>query len=370
MAHTLSRYFQGCSQYISALVRLVRYLFGVSVGVADAESGNLAALKVPAKKGDDMKDPVPTYEPTTTGVPALVLSSMVVGAAFAPGMPIASTTPRAFLIPMIVVTPPPVDDVGLILEHTDKQIKAPRNKDNNINSSAVRTPLQHMTNHPRRVHGCTPSKQRVVQKENIRAHPNAPCCLNPRLSPAHGAQAPIALAATSGITKEARTEPVKAAAPGSSKWEHEKALQLEQVRAWSEKIKARRFSLPLASSGSAPSNATPALARRASAPARLPLAERLRRAVTCFTPPALALAPAAPLWGDDNVSFVLGDEDEEEEILYEDALPVLVKLIDQSTPPHSPLASSTSLTASASFSSSGSLSSVLDAFEEDLESPV
>jgi hypothetical protein len=115
----------------------------------------------------------------------------------------------------------------------------------------------------------------------------------------------------------------------------------------------------------------------------MPLADRLRLAVaSCATPaPAPAVIPVAPLWGDGNVSFVLGDEEEAEEeeevdvvrVSMLSGLPNTEFSIDavqsQSSPLPSPSTSSTSLTASSSSSSSGSLSLILDAFEEEFRAP-
>jgi hypothetical protein len=281
------------------------------------------------------------------------------------------------MIPVIVITPPPADDVPSVLQLPgDKQMQPEKSDDGE--SEFDRAPLRAITNGRKRVHGKTPPKRRVFEKENIGAHPNAPRRPQPRIAPSpprisrvdsHPSIAPVP------------AEPVvKTAEPGSSEWKREKSQQLEQARAWSDAILARRRSLPI----------TPALppvstqlARRASAPARMPLADRLRLAVAgCATPaPAPTVIPVAPLWGDGNVSFVLGDEEEAEEEEEVDVVrvPILSGLpntelsIDavqsQSSPLPSPSTSSTSLTASSSSSSSGYLSSILDAFEEEFRAP-
>ncbi|KAJ6498161.1 hypothetical protein C8R47DRAFT_1069031 [Mycena vitilis] len=176
---------------------------------------------------------------------------------------------------------------------------------------------------------------------------------------------------------------VKAAEPGSSAWEREKVIQLDAARVFSDAARARRCSLPSPSptpTAVPVADSVPALTRRASAPARLPAAERLCLAAVQCAPPAPAPMPFLPLWGDDNVSFTVGEDDEEDVVDAEEEPAVrkaaLSRLPDtdqdyccfdavteaQHTPPLS-LSTSTSSSLSPS-SSSGSISSVLDDFEE------
>ncbi|KAK7040560.1 hypothetical protein R3P38DRAFT_427202 [Favolaschia claudopus] len=99
-----------------------------------------------------------------------------------------------------------------------------------------------------------------------------------------------------------------------------------------------------------------------SAPARLPLSERLNRLVTAIAitmspPPAVVIAP--PLWGDSNVSFVIDEEEEEDNDKgFVSVLPMFASFKVSS------FSSSTSI--SASFSG-GSMSSVLDALEANFQ---
>ncbi|KAJ7794438.1 hypothetical protein B0H13DRAFT_2689575 [Mycena leptocephala] len=310
------------STFLQALWRLVRMLFGGGRRVDNAESGNGVPVKACTAPDVVAKAQVATYRPDTTGVPVFVLSSMV-GAAFAPEGPGQVKTvlfPGAPMIPTIVVTPPPADDVRNVLQLPGDQQVQPEKSDD-AEAQFDRLPLRAITNGPTRVHGKTPPKRRVFEKENIG---------------------------------------------------REKTLQLEQARAWSDAIKVRRRSLPIPPP---PPPASTQLARRALAPGCLPLQERLRLAVAGCAALAPAVLPVAPLWGDDNVSFILDDDEEEEEdvnVVCEDPLPYLPNtdlslLQSQSSPPPSPSTLLTSLTASSSFSSSGSISSILDAFEGDFK---
>ncbi|KAJ7221953.1 hypothetical protein B0H12DRAFT_1241133 [Mycena haematopus] len=73
---TLSRVI---SPWLQALWRLMRALFGRHP-VGDLEGGTLVPVvtKIPAKKGEIVKGPIPTFKPDLCGVLALVLSSMAV----------------------------------------------------------------------------------------------------------------------------------------------------------------------------------------------------------------------------------------------------------------------------------------------------
>jgi hypothetical protein len=94
--------------------------------------------------------------------------------------------------------------------------------------------------------------------------------------------------------------------PGSFEWQSDKAKLLNDVRSWNTRVKsesaARRLSLPLLSTSSAPLST-----RRASAPpslgtARPTVEDRLRRAVSaCPTHTAQA----------DEVQFTIGEDEEE-----------------------------------------------------------
>jgi hypothetical protein len=300
----------------------------------------------------------------------------MVGAAFAPEGPGQVKTvlfPGAPMIPTIVVTPPPADDVRSVLQLPgDQQVQSEKSDD--AEAQFDRLPLRAITNGPTRVHGKTPPKRRVFEKENIGAHPNAPRRPQPRIAPSPSRISRVDSHSSISIAPVPTEPVVKAAEPGSFEWKREKTLQLEQARAWSDAIKVRRRSLPIPPP---PPPASTQLARRASAPGRLSLQERLRLAVAGCAAPAPAVLPIAPLWGDDNVSFILDDDEEEEEdvnVVREDPLSYLPNtdlslLQSQSSAPPSPSTSLTSLTASSSFSSSGSISSILDAFEDDFKGP-
>ncbi|KAF7367581.1 hypothetical protein MSAN_00821300 [Mycena sanguinolenta] len=282
------------SPFVQALWRLVRSLFGRH-HAGDLEAGTLAPVeaKIEVKQSEATKERIPTFQPDISGVPALVLSSMAVGAAFAPDTPIAVKTahfPSAPAIPIIIVTPPATDD-GAKQEHDDElgqSISKP--------VDAGRLPLRSMTNTPR-VHGKPPRKTRSEEKENIRLHPSAPRLCHRRVEPV-----------TSSLSATARTRKVVIVA--SPEWERAKVSRLKEAKEWSEAVKARRRSLPNSPAPSQSAVAKPAL-HRASLPARLPVSERLRLAVAgCASPTAPAVV-IPPLWGEENVSFVLGDDEDE-----------------------------------------------------------
>ncbi|KAJ7859484.1 hypothetical protein B0H14DRAFT_2746516 [Mycena olivaceomarginata] len=224
--------------YLQALWRLVRALFGGARRQADPEDGNFLAVHFP--------DPIATFKPDFTGVPVLALSSMTVGAAFAPDGPIsikAAQFPSAPEIPIIMLTSPTLEDLRII----EKEIVK------------TRLPLGSITNTAHRVHRMTPRKPRGHDKENIATHPSAPRLTHPR-----------------------SLEDVKLA---SAEWQQAKEAHLKQARQWTDALKARRESLPTPSSSSCESEF---IARRSSAPVRLSLEQRLRNAVAgCASPPVV-----------------------------------------------------------------------------------
>ncbi|KAJ7074999.1 hypothetical protein B0H15DRAFT_43683 [Mycena belliarum] len=132
------------------------------------------------------------------------------------------------------------------------------------------------------------------------------------------------------------------AQPGSSAWDLEKGRRLHEARKWSQNVKDRRSSLPTLP---APLPKSSSIPRPTSAPARLSVQERLQRAAAKCTV-ATPVVPVAPLWGDQTVTFVLGNEHE----------------VDCDAP--------VSASSSAASSSSGSIASVLDALEADFQSPL
>ncbi|KAJ6459519.1 hypothetical protein C8R45DRAFT_942082 [Mycena sanguinolenta] len=317
------------SPWIQALWRVVRALFG-GYRTGDLEDGTLVpvATKVEANQTETAKGFIPTFRPDIASVPALVLSSMAVGAAFAPDTPISIKVahfPGAPAVPIILVTPPKEE------EENNEFAGSPSKP-----VDAGRSPLRSITNVPR-VHGKTQRRTHVPDKakENIRLHPNVPRLCHHRVESA----TPSLVATTCQVATVASPE-----------WERAKASQLKQAKEWSDAVKARRRSLPL------PSKPTPS-SHHGSLPARLSVSERLRLAVAgCASPlPAPAVVPP-PLWGDDNVSFVLVDDEDKYEV---DA----INLPDTD---HQ-LQSSTSLGSSTlmSSASSGSISSIIEAYETD-----
>ncbi|KAJ7719242.1 hypothetical protein DFH07DRAFT_973008 [Mycena maculata] len=203
----------------------------------------------------------------------------------------------------------------------------------------------------------------------------------PALPPSSSSTSACSMVTTPSVSRRASAparpsvQDSKVLRPGSSHWD-EKAFHLAHTREWSEAVKAGRCSLPMpppspsvSASGSSVAALPPFLECRASASARLPLQERLKRAVAGCSAPA---PPAAPLWGDAYVAFVLGDdedEDEQEEEEAPTARPVTemrVAAIPQ--PVAKPYVPSLTSSTSASSSSMGSLGSILGAFEYDLKS--
>ncbi|KAJ7610264.1 hypothetical protein DFH06DRAFT_1374605 [Mycena polygramma] len=348
---------------LEALMRLVRHLFGRG-RVEDAEEGMGAPmeLKGVGKVPIVVQGDIPTFKPDLVGVPALAVSS---GAAFA----VAPT------IPTIIVTPP------------DNKPKTARARE------PSRRPLQRTTVTPtKRVHGRTPPCKRAqAEKENVADHPNAP--RRPQVQAArcsfYGVQAttgnapaarcPVAIPAPSVEIDPKAT--AATAQPGSLAWERAKVAQLEEARAWSDTVKARhhRRSLPAAAVSPwvpappvrrASVSSTPPLASCAPLPVaspspsvRLPLAERLKRAVVVCTPPTPepVLAPVARLWSEDKGLFSLGFEEEEKK--EERTSKVVPGTQDTADASLSSLSSSDSL---GSLSSLGSMEDILDQFEDDL----
>ncbi|KAJ7605501.1 hypothetical protein DFH06DRAFT_1487178 [Mycena polygramma] len=363
MPSTSSRF---VDTFIQALMRLVRRIFGRG-RVEDAEEGKGApmGLKSVAKVPIVAQGDIPTFKPDLAGVPALAMSS---GAAFA----VAPT------IPVIVVTPP------------DDKPKKTRARE------PSRRPLQQTAVLPtKRVHGRTPPCKRAqVEKENIADHPSAPrrpqvqaarCSLygvQATSGNAPAARSPVAIPASS-VEIDPKATAVTAQ-PGSLAWERAKVTQLEEARAWSDTVKARhhRRSLPavpaapwvpapLVRRASVSSTLPPPLASCTPLPVtspssrvRLPIAERLKRAVVVCTPPAPEPVPApfARLWSDDKGSFTLGfklEEDKEERTVTK----VDPRFQDTADTSLASLPSSDSLS---SLSSSGSFTGILDQFEDDL----
>ncbi|KAJ7836397.1 hypothetical protein B0H14DRAFT_3141791 [Mycena olivaceomarginata] len=223
-----------------ALWRLVRALFGRSHREADVEEGTFEVHFL-AKEVAVVAESVPTFKPDTNGVPMLVLASMEVGAAHLR----TEVFPGARLISMIVVTPPPVDH------------STPAKKDKPLKPlDAGQLLLRSMTNTVPRVHGKVPRKARVLEKENLRDHPSTPRLAHPNVvdlvpsRPLHPVQS-------------------KVVKPGAS---HSPPRQPRP-------------------------RLTPVnLTHHASVPARIPLADRLRRAaVGCASPPPAVRLPPASL---------------------------------------------------------------------------
>ncbi|KAJ7809691.1 hypothetical protein B0H14DRAFT_2865444 [Mycena olivaceomarginata] len=154
--------------YLQALWRLVRAPFGRSRRETDVEEGTFAETPVV------VAEPVPTFKPDTSGVPMLVLASMAVGAAHLR----TEVFPGPRLIPLIVVTPPPIDDITGKKDELDHH------------------PLRPVTNTIPRVYGKVPRKARL-EKENLRDHPNVP-----RLAHRNAVQgAPLSLASVCPLVK-------------------------------------------------------------------------------------------------------------------------------------------------------------------------
>ncbi|KAK7064888.1 hypothetical protein R3P38DRAFT_3419980 [Favolaschia claudopus] len=313
--------------WIQALWRVVCLLFGRSVDAVDVESGKPFEVNFPAKSQENALTDVPTFEPILAGVPALTLATMAVGAAIAPQVPVHVNKvyvhdPRS--IPVIIITPPSDDPVTI--------------PDDSCTSR--RLPLRSIANLPRRVHGKAVRAPRAAEKENLRDHPNTPRLTHHLVTEKPTSQGSISRSASQIIDN------VMVAKPGSGAWEREKAAHLDQAKAWTRQIQDRRRSLPEPPLPP-PASASAHISRRHSAPARLSLSERLNRLVKsgCASPPAPAVLP---LWGDANVSFIIdGDGDDKR---------------------HG-LSPSPSGSTSAS-SSGGSISSLLDALETDLKSPL
>ncbi|KAJ7654745.1 hypothetical protein B0H17DRAFT_1146680 [Mycena rosella] len=176
----------------------------------------------------------------------------------------------------------------------------------------------------------------------------------------------------------------KVAGPGSFDWEREKVRRLEEARTFSEALKAHRRCSLLTPPPPPASSPTTSLTRHVSAPhasshsARGALSsvvgdlyvrfviedddeddEQVTDTLVAAREDPMALTvPVAPLWGDEHVPFVIGDDDEDKDgtdgALEEHAAP---GIFDTSLP-------------SLSASSADSLTSVLDALETGLNSPL
>ncbi|KAJ7431525.1 hypothetical protein B0H11DRAFT_850747 [Mycena galericulata] len=356
MSHKLSTMASAGSQ---ALWRLVRFLFGTRTATSDVES---AAGPVPDASAVSLetvkKVPVSTYRPEFTGVSALALVSTT-AAALVPKIPVGAKGlffPPSPSLPMIVVTPPDDEEAPEICKTT----------------TSGRPPLRPVTNTAKRIYGQPPPRKRHGNpaKEH-RNHYQAP--RRPQLPEQPVPAAYLPRAAKAPVAKAK----VSVAAPATEEWECQKAAQLAKAREWSERVQARRRSLPAPPSSSVSastsplpgSSASPSLARRFSAPARLSIQERLKRAVSGGLPSA-APAPVVPLWGDAHVAFDLGDDEDDEEssvntqrggIKQQVPAPVTLQQQQDIMPP---LSQSSSL----SSASAGSLGSVLSAFESQLQS--
>ncbi|KAF7340291.1 hypothetical protein MVEN_01948200 [Mycena venus] len=318
------------SLWMAALWRLVRAIFGHSRPAEDLEAGTYVPTAASAKKDAVVADPVPTFQPDLAGVPALILTSMAIGAAFSPGGPIsvkANHFPEAPDIPLIIVTPPPIEPV-----HATSQVNTKETTQSKTPGNGDRVPLRSLTNFPRRVHGQAPRKTRTTDKENLRNHPSVPRLTHrPLVKPSPQCAIPT-------------FEPVTVAEPGSADWEREKAKELQLARACPSQLRLL-LRHPLFRPLAVPRP-----------PARLPLAERLRLAVAGCA--SLPLAPASEpvvlsLWGDEHISFVTDHT-----------------FGVQSTAPSTSASASSLSSASTYSSSSDSIASVLGAFEADLKSPV
>ncbi|KAK7008120.1 hypothetical protein R3P38DRAFT_3365786 [Favolaschia claudopus] len=331
--------------FMKALWRVVRMLFGLPVSTSDAENGEVFQVHFPAKSQKlALTEAIATFRPDMVGIPALTLSSMAVGAAFAPAGPLAvqsSLHPNARVIPVIIITPPP----GEQQQGTD-HLDLPSSFDLDTERAALKA----ITNQPKRVHGKSVRPQRASAKgrENLREHPNTP-----RLTHRQVVSPPAVVVPTAASQKSTVLD---VAEPGSTEWEKEKASQLSRAKSWSKQVKARRQSLPATLPTPTPA---PAVAnKRMSAPARQPLSERLNRLVAP-APPAVV---APPLWGDNNVSFVIDDDEE-------DHGKALLSALANTDTSFASLKVSFSPSVSLSASSSGgSISSLLDAFEDNLKS--
>ncbi|KAK7008125.1 hypothetical protein R3P38DRAFT_3593462 [Favolaschia claudopus] len=311
---------------------------------SDAENGEVFEVHFPAKSPQlVMTEPIATFKPDMADIPALTLCSMDVRAAFAPAGSIAvqsSLYPNARVIPVIVITPPSDEQ-----QHSNGHLDPPSSFDFDTKRAALKA----ITNQPKRVYGKSVRPQRSSAKgrENLREHPNTP-----RLTHRHVVSPPAVVIPTAASSYNKSTV-LDVAQPGSTEWEEEKASQLHRAKSWSDQVKARRQFLPATSP-----IPTPALAvtnKRMSAPARLPLSERLNRLVAS-PPPAVVVVP--PLWGDSNVSFVLEDDEEDNDKGSFSVLPTFASLKVSFLPSSSTSASS----------SGGSISPLLDAFEENLKS--
>ncbi|KAJ7430458.1 hypothetical protein B0H11DRAFT_2135871 [Mycena galericulata] len=365
MAHTLSVML---SAPIQALWRLVRYLFGRKTETIDVESGAGLVASNAASSEALAKDFVTTCRPDLTAVSAFVLASTT-AAALGPNVPIGAKAiyvPCSPCLPIIVVSAPEGEDFPFSCVGADAGVKL---------QQPSRPSLRPIVNGAKRIYGQTPPRKRRADsaRENIRDHPHAPCRPKASMSPTPQRPAPVAYVPVAAKDPIQNVK-IAVATPASSEWEREKAAQLAQAREWSARVQARRRSLPTPppSSSSFPGSVTSpcpvSVSRRVSAPARLPLQERLKHAVSGGASSLPPTTPAVqPLWGNANVTYTLGDEGDDEEgpttgtqhtgLTYEAPAPT--------GPQHIP-----ALSPSSSFTSSsaGSLDSILNAFEEQLKS--
>ncbi|KAJ7102610.1 hypothetical protein B0H15DRAFT_815359 [Mycena belliarum] len=224
------------SKVVEALLCLVYFLFGRS-RLHDVEAGMVVEIKA---------DAVPLYPWSVEGVPALALASMTMSAVMVPAAVKPAISPS---IPAIIFTSPTVEEkIDLNIDGKELDV-TPRAKEIDVK----RAPLRQLTNGDTRVHGKVPARKSIRQaKENVRAHPTAPC--HPRLYQAPprlqhtriavlSAPAPVAVAPVPETPLYVVPDLIPAlpvTKPGSSQWDLEKTRRLDEARAFSDKIKDRR----------------------------------------------------------------------------------------------------------------------------------
>ncbi|KAJ6614030.1 hypothetical protein B0H10DRAFT_2436208 [Mycena sp. CBHHK59/15] len=417
--------------YESIILRLWRRLVSLfkrgrakdleaAIGVADMSIpvGNKVRQSDGGGIGLVKQEPVPTFKPELAGVPALALASMAVSAALTPPVPVhvkMQILPLAPPVPVIIVTlPSEVDVKQLAPSETHTKTKE------DDKHTLKRAPFKDMNNVPTRVHGRIAARHfKIKAKENMRNHPNAPrrpqlvslsksassSTSSPSTSPSSSSTSPSTTrqASLSLSTRVASPSPptsspapapaslswnaskklllashrtfsdsLKDKRPGSAVWQADKERALSDTRKWNEEVRLkarRRVSLPIPPPSSPPPPVAADLPRRASAPARLSIQERLRRAVAVAKKSEPVIPPRL-LWGDTQVSFVLGDGDDEEG---DTPAPITVTRKDvvhsSPAPAEASQDADSSISASSSLTSTDSISSVLDALEDVFDSP-
>ncbi|KAJ7102600.1 hypothetical protein B0H15DRAFT_815327 [Mycena belliarum] len=230
-----------------ALLCLVYFLFGRS-RLHDVEVGmDTPNVHIPGFKVVEIKaDAVPLYPWSVEGVPALALASMTMSAVMVPGAVKPAIPPS---IPAIIFTSPTVGEkIDVNIDGKELDV-TPRAKEIDVK----RAPLRQLTNGDTRVHGKVPTRKSLRKaKENVRAHPTAPC--HPRLYQAPprlqhtritvlSAPAPVAVAPVPEIPLYVVPDfiPVPPVTkPGSSQWDLEKTRRLDEARAFSDKVQDHR----------------------------------------------------------------------------------------------------------------------------------